>query len=123
MLMKIKLFPVFFLTFLLTIIPLSAQPIPDSTLKKIDSLFTKWNKVNSPGRTVGIVRNDSLIFSKGYGMANLEYVIPNTPATIFHMASVSKQFTAYAIVLLAGQGKLQLDDDVRKWLPWFPDLK
>ena len=121
--MKIKLYLVFFLTFLFTIIHLSAQPIPDSTLKKIDSLFTKWNKVNSPGCTVGIVRNDSLIFSKGYGMANLEYAIPNTPATIFHMASVSKQFTAYAIVLLAGQGKLQLDDDVRKWLPWFPDLK
>lgn len=99
------------------------QSIPDSTIKKLDSLFMKWNTGNSPGCTVGIVRNDSLIFSKGYGMANLEYAIPNEPQTIFHMASVSKQFTAYAIVLLARQGKLQLDDDIHKWLPWFPDLK
>ena len=86
----------------------SAQSLPDSVINKIDSLFSKWNNNNSPGCTVGIVRNDSLIFSKGYGMANLEYEIPNSPATIFHMASVSKQFTAYSIVLLARQGKLQL---------------
>ena len=101
----------------------SAQSLPDSVINKIDSLFSKWNNSNSPGCTVGIVRNDSIIFSKGYGMANLEYEIPNSPATIFHMASVSKQFTAYSIVLLARQGKLQLDDDIHKYLPWFPDLK
>ncbi len=102
---------------------LESQPIPDSTLKKIDNIFSKWDNSYSPGCTVGIVRNDSLIFAKGYGMANLEYAIPNTRATVFHMASVSKQFTGFAIVLLAAQGKLRLDDDVRKWLPWFPDLK
>jgi CubicO group peptidase (beta-lactamase class C family) len=56
-------------------------------------------------------------------MANLEYAVSNEPQTPFHMASVSKQFTAFAIVLLARKGKLSLDDDVRKWLPWFPDLK
>ncbi|MDQ6845879.1 MAG: beta-lactamase family protein [Bacteroidota bacterium] len=100
-----------------------AQSLPDSTIKKIDSLFLKWNTANSPGCTIGIVRNDSLIFSKGYGMANLEYAISNEPKTLFHMASVSKQFTAYSIVLLARQGKLKLDDDIHKWLPWFPDLK
>ena len=77
-------------------IDLSAQTIPDSTLKKIDDIFKKWDNTYSPGCTVGIVRNDSLIFSKGYGMANLEYAIPNTPATVFHMASISKQFTAFA---------------------------
>jgi CubicO group peptidase (beta-lactamase class C family) len=100
-----------------------SQSLPDSVVKKIDSLFTKWNNENSPGCTVGIVRNDSLIYAKGYGMANLEYGIPNTPQTIFHMASVSKQFTAYSIVLLARQGKLNLDDDIHKYLTWFPDLK
>jgi CubicO group peptidase (beta-lactamase class C family) len=56
-------------------------------------------------------------------MANLEYAIPNTPESIYHMASVSKQFTGYAVVLLARQGRLGLDDDVRKYLTWFPDLK
>jgi CubicO group peptidase (beta-lactamase class C family) len=101
----------------------SAQSLPAAKIKKIDSLFQQWNSTSSPGCTIGIVRNDSLIYAKGYGMSNLEYGIINTPETIFHMASVSKQFTAYSIVLLANQGKLSLDDDIRKYLPWFPDLK
>ena len=123
MINQLKRFVLFIVLIIICSIQLPAQQIPDSTLKKIDSIFKKWDNTNNPGCTVGIVRNDSLIFSKGYGMANLEYAIPNGPATIFHMASVSKQFTGYAIVLLASQGKLRLDDDVRKWLPWFPDLK
>src|SRR6187402_1127178 len=98
------------------------QLLPDSTIKKIDLLFKRWDNNASPGCVIGVVRNDSLIYSKGYGMANLEYNVPVSSETIFHMASVSKQFTAYSIVLLAGQGKLRLDDDIRKYLPWFPDL-
>ncbi len=58
-------------------INLFSQALPDSTTKKIDSLFTKWNNTGSPGCAVGIVRNDSLIFAKGYGMANLEYASPD----------------------------------------------
>ena len=100
-----------------------AQSLPDSTITKINKLFAQWDKGNSPGCAVAIVRNDSILFAKGYGMANLEYNIPIEPATIFHMASVSKQFTALSIVLLAKQGKLQLDDDIHKYLSWFPDLK
>lgn len=100
-----------------------AQALPDQVVKKVNSIFEYWNKTQSPGCVVGIVRNDTLIFSKGYGMANLEYAIPNSPETLYHLASVSKQFTAYAIVLLAQQGKLNLDDDIRKYLPWFPNLK
>jgi CubicO group peptidase (beta-lactamase class C family) len=100
-----------------------AQTLPDSISKKIDNLFTYWNKTSSPGCALGIIRNDSLIYAKGYGIANLEYSIPISPETIFHMASVSKQFTAYSIVLLARDGKLKLDDDIHKYLPWFPDLK
>ncbi len=101
---------------------LFAQAIPDSTILKIDKLFARWNNTNTPGCVAGIVRGDSLIFSKGYGLANLEYEIPNTPQTIYHMASISKQFTAFSILLLAREGKLKLDDDIRKYLPWFPDL-
>lgn len=101
----------------------STQSIPDSTAKKIDALFSRWNSTSGPGCAIGIVRGDSLIYSKGFGLANLEYGIPNSPETIFHIASVSKQFTGYAIVLLASQGKLKLDDDVRQYLKWFPDLK
>jgi len=98
---------------------ISAQTLPDSITKRIDNIFAAYSVPGSPGCTVGVVRNDSLIFAKGYGLANLEYNQPNTPATIYHMASISKQFTAYAIVLLAKQGRLQLDDDVHKYLPWF----
>jgi CubicO group peptidase (beta-lactamase class C family) len=100
-----------------------SQELPDSVKQKIDSLFERWNNAYSPGCTIGIIRGDSLIYSKGYGMANLEYSIPNSAATIFHMASVSKEFTGYAMVLLARQGRLNLDDDIRKYLPWFPDMK
>jgi len=103
--------------------PPRTQTLPPQITSRIDSLFSQWNKTSSPGCAVGVVSNDSLIFSKGYGMANLEYGVPITPQTIFHIASVSKQFTAYSILLLEKQGKLNLDDDIRKYLNWFPDLK
>jgi CubicO group peptidase (beta-lactamase class C family) len=103
--------------------PLFAQSIPDSIAKKIDRLFMKWNSANSPGCAIGIVRNDSLIYTRAFGMANLEHDISNTPATIFPLASIAKQFTAWSILLLERQGKLRLDDDIRKYLPWLPDLK
>src|SRR6185437_15495711 len=98
----------------------TAQPynLPDSIVVKINKFFSKWDNTNSPGFTIGIVRNDSLLFAKGYGMANLEYGIPNIPQTIYYMGGVSQQFTAYAIVLLARQGKLSLDDSITKYLPW-----
>lgn len=99
-----------------------AQTIPDSVAQRIDKIFSQWNNTHTPGVAIGVVRNDSLIYAKGYGIANLEYGIPISPATIFHMASVSKQFAAYSIVLLASQGRLKLEDDVRQYLPWFPDL-
>jgi len=100
-----------------------SQSLPDSTVSKITKIFTRWDNKNSPGCAIAIVRNDSILFARGYGMANLEYGIPIEPETIFHMASISKQFTAFSIVLLARQGKLQLDDDIHKYLSWFPDLK
>lgn len=118
-----KKFIALLLCSLIPAIRVCAQVLPDSVTKKVDGLFAKWNTPNTPGCVIGIVRNDSLIYAKGYGLANMEYGIPNTPETIYHMASISKQFTAYAIVLLAQQGKLKLDDDVRKYLSWFPDLK
>jgi CubicO group peptidase (beta-lactamase class C family) len=102
---------------------LTAQMLPPHITERIDSLFSQWDKTTSPGCAIGVVSDDSLIFSKGYGMANLEYGIPITPQTIFHIASVSKQFTAYSILLLERQGKLSLEDDIHKYLDWFPDLK
>lgn len=96
--------------------------LPDSTVSKIDGLFAKWNKPNTPGCVAGIVQDDQLIYAKGFGLANLEDSIPNTPASVYYMCSVSKQFAGYAVSLLAGEGKLDLDDDIHKYLPWMADF-
>ena len=101
----------------------SKKGVPDKKLTaKIDSLFQKWDNDSSPGASVSILKDGEIILKKGYGMANLEYDIPIRPSTIFHIASESKQFTDFCIVLLAQQGKLSLDDDIRKWLPEVPDF-
>jgi CubicO group peptidase (beta-lactamase class C family) len=100
-----------------------SQAVPEATAKKIDSLFKQWDNKKSPGCAIGIIRNDSLIFAKGYGMANLENNIPINTQTVFEMGSVSKQFTAYAILLLAHQGKLSINDDINKYLPWLPNFE
>src|SRR5258708_11516084 len=76
----------------------------------------------TPGASVAVQKDGKLIYSKGFGYADLEYDIKNTPATIFHIASVSKQFTAFSIAMLVDQGKLSLDDDIRKYLPELHDF-
>jgi len=76
----------------------------------------------TPGATVAIQKDGKTIFSKGYGYADLESERKNTPATIFHIASVSKQFTAFSMAMLSDQGKLSLDDDIRKYLPELHDF-
>jgi len=89
---------------------------------KIDSIFKDYNDLNKPGASIAVVKNQEIVFKKGYGSANLEYEIPNTPSTVFHIASVSKQFTAFSILLLEKQGKLSFDDDIRKYIPEVPDF-
>lgn len=96
----------------------AAETIED----KIDQLFIPWDKNDSPGAAVAVVRDGKIVYKKGYGIANLEYDIPITAKTVFHMASVSKQFTAFAIASLAQEGKLSLNDDIRKYLPEVPDF-
>ncbi|MCG2640844.1 MULTISPECIES: serine hydrolase [Bradyrhizobium] len=90
--------------------------------RAVDQLFARWAEPNSPGAVVAVLQDGKIIYSQGYGAANLEYGVPNTPATVFHLASVSKQFTAFAIHLLAHEGKLSLDDDVRKYVPKLHDF-
>ena len=90
--------------------------------KQVDQLFAAWNNPNTPGAAVAVVKEGTIILKKGYGSANLEYAIPITPSTIFHIASVSKQFTTFSILLLAQEGKLSLDDDIRKYIPEVPDF-
>ncbi|HEY3139176.1 MAG TPA: serine hydrolase [Blastocatellia bacterium] len=102
--------------------PSSKQPGDGQLTSKVDQLFSKWEKPESPGASVIVVKDGAVVYKHGYGSANLEYDIPITPATVFHVASVSKQFTAFAIALLASRGKLSLDDDIRKQLPEVPDF-
>lgn len=92
------------------------------TESSIDAIFSDQADLSKPGATVAVVSNGELVFSKGYGSANLEYDIPNTPSTIFHIASVSKQFTAFSILLLADRGLLSFEDDIRKYIPEVPDF-
>src|SRR5690625_3316181 len=81
--------------------PLLAQGLTRAEIAAVDSVFQEWSDPAAPGAAVAITRDGQLIYSQGYGSAQLEYRIPVTPGTIFHVASVSKQFTTYAIALLA----------------------
>lgn len=89
--------------------------------QEIDAIFNKWNTPNHPGGAIGIMKDGKLVFSKAYGLASLEYLAPNTPGTLFNVASVSKQFTAMGIVLLHLQGKLSIDDKLKKYVPELPE--
>jgi CubicO group peptidase (beta-lactamase class C family) len=88
---------------------------------QVDTLFADYDKPDSPGCALAIVQNGEVIYQRGYGMANLDHDIPIVPNTVFHVASVSKQFTAMAILLLENDGKLSLDDDIRQYVPEMPD--
>ncbi|WP_298739181.1 serine hydrolase domain-containing protein [uncultured Chitinophaga sp.] len=110
-------------TFLLLLGALSctAQPTP-SVQSTADSLFKKFARPGSPGVAVLVVKDGKVLFKKGYGMANLEFEVPITPATVFDIASVSKQFAGFAISTLVQEGKIALDDDIHKYLPEVPDF-
>lgn len=93
----------------------------DEQSSRIDHIFAAYAKPGSPGCAVAVLHQGKVIHQRGYGRAHLEWEAPITPGTVFPVASVSKQFTALALALLAEQGKLSLDDDVRKYLPELPD--
>jgi CubicO group peptidase (beta-lactamase class C family) len=99
-----------------------AQTLPPDVARQVDKVFEKWDKPESPGCALGVYKDGQIVYKRGYGMADLNDDVPITPATVFHVASMSKQFTAASIVLLAQQGKLSLDDDVHKYIPELPDF-
>jgi CubicO group peptidase (beta-lactamase class C family) len=103
---------------LLLAAPAWAQPrVPETA---VDAVFAKWTRT-TPGCAVGVAVDGTPVLMKGYGMADLEHDVPNTPDTVFESGSVAKQFTAMAILLLAKDGKLSLDDEVRTHVPELPD--
>jgi len=100
----------------------AAEISPAAAEKQVDALLAKWDSANSPGAAVEVIRDGKVILRKTYGMADIERGVRIAAATPFNVGSVSKQFTAFAIHLLAQEGKLGLDDDIRKHLPNAPEV-
>lgn len=94
----------------------------DTLGERVDKIFAPWNKANSPGCAVVVVQNGDVLYERGYGMADIEHDVPISPTTVFNIASVSKQFTAAAISLLAQRGKLSVKDPVRRYIPELPEI-
>lgn len=97
-----------------------AAPVADSIPRVLDRLFDRWRGTDGPGCAVGVNWRGHPVFTRVYGMANLETGTPIGPSSRFNVASVSKQFTAMAILLLARDGRLSINDDIRKFLPEIP---
>jgi CubicO group peptidase (beta-lactamase class C family) len=112
-----------FVTLLVTSLMASAAgSLQTDRAARVDEIFKEYSRPGSPGCAVGVYQDDKIALSRAYGMANLDHDIPLTPSSVFHVASVSKQFTAAAILLLAQDGKLSLDDEVRKHVAELPDF-
>src|SRR5690349_15838844 len=101
----------------------SAQHLtpPSDAAARVDAIFARFARPDSPGCAVGVSLDDKPVLTAAYGMADLEHDVPIRPDTIFEAGSVSKQFTAMSVLLLAQQAKLSLEDNVRKYIPEIPD--
>lgn len=108
---------------LMALVSQAASPnlMPNALTARMDKLFADWDKTNSPGCGVAVSRNGVVVYERGFGMASLELGVPITPASVLPAASISKQFTALSILLLAERGKLSLDDPVWKFIPDWAD--
>ena len=94
---------------------------PADAAARTGAAVARWDTDSTPGCVVGVARAGELVFTQAYGMADLERNVPLSTSSILEAGSVSKQFTAAAVVLLAEDGRLSLDDDIRKYLPEVPD--
>jgi CubicO group peptidase (beta-lactamase class C family) len=92
----------------------------DATTDKVDKLFAAWDKTTTPGVALAVIKDGRIVYERGYGMAKLEDGIVNTPDKVFDIGSVSKQFTATCVAMLIREGKVGLEDDIRKYLPELP---
>ena len=100
--------------------PLDAQSQQPSAAA-IDTIYAQFDRDGSPGCLLGVVQNGQVVYQRGYGFANLDYNIRHGPEMVYYVGSVSKQFTAAAIALLAQEGRISLDDDVRRHIPELRD--
>ena len=109
----------------------SSTPLPAQALSQayphteltaqVDELFADWDTGDSPGAAIGIFKDGRIVYARGYGAANLDYGIPLVPQSVLRIGSISKMFAAMCIAILAEQGELSLDDDIRTYLPEMPD--
>src|SRR5215213_4718265 len=90
---------------------------------RLDSLFDSWRGTDRPGCAVGVSQRGRVVIERAYGMADIESGAPMRPTTVIHSASIAKQVTALAVLLLVRDGRLGLDDDVRRHLPELPDYR
>lgn len=93
----------------------------ETITERVDEIFAPWDKSNSPGCALGVIKDGELIYTRGYGLANLEHDVPLSSKSVFYIASTSKQFVAASIILAAEQGHLSLNDDIRTYVPELPD--
>lgn len=100
--------------------PAQAQTTDDAA-GRIDAIFARWAAPGSPGCAVAVEKDGQTVLSRAYGLAELEHAAPATDQTIYEAGSVSKQFVAAAVIQLSLEGKVSLDEDVRRWLPELPD--
>lgn len=100
---------------------LAGQALTEVQRRQVDSVFAPFDGTNRPGCSLAVGRFGTPVYLRGYGMSDLQHNLAITPESIFHVASVSKQFTAFAVGLLAEDGKLSLDDDVHRYIPELPD--
>jgi len=100
---------------------LAASPVPpDAVASRIDAIFAPLARTDAPGCVVGVYRAGEIVFTGGYGMADLAHRIPLTDTTVLSIASTTKSFTALAVLLLEAEGKIRLSDDVRRYVPEVP---
>ncbi|MGD9599271.1 MAG: serine hydrolase domain-containing protein [Steroidobacteraceae bacterium] len=100
----------------------AAEPGRAARERAVDALFAELERPGSPGAAIGIYQGGRPVYAHAYGYADLEHRVPMTVHSVFNAASVSKQFTAFAIALLAREGKVDLDADIRRYLPYVPDF-
>jgi CubicO group peptidase (beta-lactamase class C family) len=112
---KINWFPGFILLVFLT-----SFLAADEKTDKVDKIFAPWDTTVTPGCALAVIKDGQIIYERGYGMAKIEDNIVMTPSKIFDIGSVSKQFTATCLVMLVREGKVSLDDDIRKYIPEMP---
>lgn len=107
--------------FIMCLLAVSMESLAQENIgAKIDALLKPYDNPETPGLSVGIVKDGAFIYNKSFGLANLEYGVKNSDSTVFSIASIAKQFTAACVWALIRENRLSLDDDIRQYLPELP---